>query len=73
MNDYEKGRSDAECDSNKELDDLRVKTRKLKVKVRARTKEEQELIRLRMRMEIIRTVAPIVALILQVVILIRIF
>jgi len=36
-------------------------------------KEQAELIKLRMRMEIIRTVAPIVALILQVIILIRIF
>jgi hypothetical protein len=36
-------------------------------------KEQAELIKLRMRMEIIRTVAPVVALILQVIILIRIF
>jgi hypothetical protein len=46
---------------------------KIKVKVRERTQQERELVQLRMRMEIIRTVAPIVALVLQVIILIRIF
>lgn len=63
----------AECRWFKSIYRDQFKSRKMKVKVRERTQEEQELVQLRMRMEIIRTVAPIVALILQVIILIRIF